>query len=168
MLWSNEMQEKNLYCLRCGTSQEVVKVHGIDRPVCPSCGYVHYFDPKLATTMLLMSHMKVLMVRRNTEPGMGLWSFPGGYVDRGENVEQAAAREVREETGLEVEVTELIGLYSSENSPIVLAAYAGVILKGNPFIASDEISDVRFFDPCQLPPLAFERDRTLLQQFNVL
>ncbi|MQF69915.1 NUDIX hydrolase [SAR202 cluster bacterium AD-804-J14_MRT_500m] len=162
------MYQDNLYCLCCGTNHKTVKVRGTNRPVCPSCGYIHYFDPKLATTVVLMLETRVLMVRRSTEPGVGLWSFPGGYVDRGENVEYAAAREVREETGLLVKITALIGLYSEAGSPVVLAAYTGEILAGHPQVASDEISDVRFFDPYQLPPLAFDRDRDLLQQLTDL
>ena len=51
----------------------------------------------------------VLMIRRGTELGYGLWGLPGGYVDRGEVVERAAAREVWEETGLEVEIGDLLG-----------------------------------------------------------
>jgi ADP-ribose pyrophosphatase YjhB (NUDIX family) len=73
---------------------------------------VVYYDPKVAATCIVERQGKVLMIRRGIQPGMGLWSIPGGYVDRGEVVEEAAAREVTEETGLEVEVERLVGLFS--------------------------------------------------------
>ena len=56
----------------------------------------------MATAVVVERDEKVLMVRRGVEPGLGMWSLPGGYVDRGEMVERAAEREVVEETGLEV------------------------------------------------------------------
>ena len=79
------------------------EVNGAQRPRCPECGRVIYYDPKLAATVVVERDDRVLMVRRAIQPGIGLWSLPGGYVDRGEVVEVAAAREVLEETGLHVD-----------------------------------------------------------------
>ena len=73
------------------------------------CGHIVYYDPKVASAMILERDGKVLLVRRGTEPGLGLWSLPGGYVDRGEVVEEAAVREVWEETGMRTEVARLGG-----------------------------------------------------------
>ena len=64
------------------------------------------------------------MIRRGTDLGYGLWSLPGGFVDRGEVVESAAAREAWEETGLEVDVGGLIGLFSLPGDPVIVAAYS--------------------------------------------
>ena len=162
------MVEDDRYCPRCASALEVRNAHCTRRPVCPSCGNVLYYDPKLAATVVVPCGGQILMVRRNTEPGLGLWGFPGGYVDRGENVEQAAAREVREETGLEVEITGLIGLFSEAGAPVVLAAYAGTIINGTVTVASQEVSEVEFFSPDHLPPLAFPRDRQVLEKWRLL
>ena len=102
-----------------------------------------------------------MLVRRDTEPGRGLWSLPGGYVDRGEKVEDAAAREVWEEVGLRVRVTRLVGVFSEKLFPVVLVVYAGEILTGDPS-AGNEVMDVDFFSVKDLPPLAFERDRDIV------
>ena len=93
------MMEEARFCPRCSARLEMREVNGAQRPRCPECGRVIYYDPKLAATVVVERDERVLMVRRAIQPGIGLWSLPGGYVDRGEVVEKAAAREVLEETG---------------------------------------------------------------------
>lgn len=107
--------------------------------------------------MILERGGRVLLVRRGTEPGLGLWSLPGGYVDRGEVVEEAAVREVWEETGVRTEVARLVGVFSESGSPVVLVVYVGEIVEGE-LEARDEVMEVGFFAVGDLPPLAFERD----------
>jgi ADP-ribose pyrophosphatase YjhB (NUDIX family) len=106
----------------------------------------------------------VLLVRRGIQPGMGLWSMPGGYVDRGEVVEKAAAREVLEETGLEVEVEHLVGLFSEREHPVMVAAYAARETGGR-LHAGQETLEVSFFSLGDLPPLAFPRDKQILARW---
>jgi ADP-ribose pyrophosphatase YjhB (NUDIX family) len=107
---------------------------------------------------------KVLMVKRALEPGIGLWSLPGGYVDRGEVVEEAAAREVWEETGLRVEIEGLVGLFSERGHPVIVAAFAARELGGT-LAAGDEALDLGFFPLDALPDLAFPRDRLILERW---
>ena len=115
--------EEARFCPRCSARLEMREVNGAQRPRCPDCGRVIYYDPKLAATVVVERDDRVLMVRRAIQPGIGLWSLPGGYVDRGEVVEKAAAREVLEETGLQVDITGLLGIFSEEGHPVVLAAF---------------------------------------------
>jgi NADH pyrophosphatase NudC (nudix superfamily) len=82
------------YCPRCGAGLDHASG---DPPICPGCGQIQWRDPKVAAGVLVAREGRVLLVRRNHEPGLGLWSFPSGYVDRGEVVEAAAAREYAEE-----------------------------------------------------------------------
>ena len=70
------------------------------RPVCSACGAVFFLDPKVVAGVITELDGRVVMIRRNLEPGLGRWTFPAGFVDRGEVVEEAAAREVKEETGV--------------------------------------------------------------------
>ena len=149
------------YCPRCGHALVVEDVHGRPRPRCPDCGRIVFLDPKLAAVVLVAIDGKLLLVRRANEPALGEWSFPSGYVDRGEAVEDAAAREVREETGLIVEVTRLLGVYSRAGAPVVLAAYAADVV-GGALRAGDEVSEVGLFDPDALPPLPFFHDPSIL------
>src|ERR1700730_2314075 len=90
------------YCLMCGTPLEARHHEDRDRPTCPACGFVHYLDPKVAVAVILGAERGVLLCRRCIDPGSGLWSFPAGYVNRGEVLEEAAAREVLEELGIVV------------------------------------------------------------------
>ena len=96
------------------------------------------------------------MVRRAIQPSYGLWSMPGGYVGRGEVVEEAAAREVQEETGLVVKIDGLVGLFSEAGNPVMVAVFAahevGGLLHPGP-----ETLKVGFFPVEELPPLAFPR-----------
>ena len=70
--------------------------------MCTSCGFVFYMDPKVAVgTIIRTADEHLVLVRRAIEPGYGLWVFPGGYVDRGEEITAAALREAKEESGLD-------------------------------------------------------------------
>ena len=107
------------------------------------------------------------MLRRAVETGYGLWSLPGGYVDRGEVVEEAAAREVREETGLQVEISALVGLFSEGGHPVVVAAYAAVEVGGK-LEAGPEALELGFYPLDGLPTLAFPRDQLILARWRSL
>ena len=141
--------------------------HGALRPVCPACGRVVFYDPKLAATTVVESGGRVLFVRRLTQPGYGLWALPGGYVDRGEVVEQAAAREVLEETGLRVEIAGLVGLFSEAGHPVVVAAFRCGSVSGEAS-PGPEVSELGYFATDSLPPLAFDRDRAILSAWQRL
>ena len=153
------------YCARCGHALVVEEVHGRPRPRCPGCGHIVFLDPKVAAVVLIAIDGKLVLVRRAEEPALGEWSFPAGYVDRAEAVEDAAVREVREETGLDVEITRLLGVYSRAGDPVVLAAYAAEVV-GGVLQAGDDVSDVALFDPDALPPLPFFHDASILRDWR--
>jgi 8-oxo-dGTP diphosphatase len=87
---------------------------------------------------------RLLLVRRAHEPALGLWSLPGGRIEPGETAEQAAAREVREETGLSVEVGAL--LCTADLGPYVVADFAATVVGGT-LRAGDDASDARWCTP---------------------
>ena len=155
------------YCLICGTPLEPRHHEDRDRPTCPSCGFIHYLDPKVAVAVVLGDEQSVLLCRRRIDPGSGLWSFPAGYVNRGEVLEEAAVREVLEELGVAVELRGIVGVYSERGEPVVLVVYAGEIEAGEPHPDGREVSEVRRFALDALPDdLAFPHDRQVLSDWN--
>jgi 8-oxo-dGTP diphosphatase len=139
-----------VHCPRCAhlLTQEVVE--GRERPKCPSCGLVVYLNPKIVAAVVPVQDGKVALVRRGMNPGRGLWVFPGGYVDVGENVEDAARREVWEETGLRVKLDRLVGVYSRSGEDIVLVVYSGDVIGGELMFGDEEV-DAKWFSPDALP-----------------
>jgi 8-oxo-dGTP diphosphatase len=138
-----------------------------ERPTCPSCGFIHYLDPKVAVAVVLGDESGVILGKRRIDPGSGLWSFPAGYVNRGEVVEDAAVREVFEEIGVSVRLIGLVGVYSERNTPVILVVYAGEIISGVPVPDGREVSEVRRFALDRLPDgLAFKHDRRVLADWK--
>ena len=159
------MSPQEKFCSACGSNVEVQDVEGKPRPVCVQCGKVIYHDPKVAAICVVERGGRVLMIQRDTPVGRGLWSMPGGFIDRGEVVEEGAVREVSEETGLLVEIQGLIGLFSESENPVVVAAFEARETGGY-LAAGPEAQQVGFFPPDELPPLAFPRDSLILQMWR--
>jgi ADP-ribose pyrophosphatase YjhB (NUDIX family) len=139
-----------------------------ERPTCPACGYVFYLDPKVAVAVVLGDQHGVLLGKRRIDPGRDRWSFPAGYVNRGEVLEEAAVREVHEELGVQVRLARLVGVYSERGNPVVLVVYAGELVDGQtqPRADGHEVSEVRRFTLDALPELAFPHDRRVLDDWN--
>lgn len=149
------------YCPKCA-ARLVEKLHaGALRLACPACDFIHYNDPKVAVAVITGRDGRVLLARRNHEPGMGLWTFPSGFVDRGEALETAAVREAREEVGVDVSIDRLLAVRSGDGHPVILVAFAGTIVGGEA-APGDEAYEVGYFAPHELPELAFPHDRDLI------
>jgi ADP-ribose pyrophosphatase YjhB (NUDIX family) len=153
------------YCPHCATPLAAQEMEGYQRPVCPACGWTYYEDPKVAVAVLIGRHGKLLLNRRAIQPGLGKWSFPSGYVNRGEVLEEAAAREVQEETGLEVQIDALFGVYSERGNAVVLVVYTADHPHGDP-AAGPEVSEVGWFAPDDLPTLAFPHDYAIIARWS--
>lgn len=153
------------FCQCCGEPLEEKVVENILRPHCPACGYVVFLDPKVAAVALVIDGDGLVMVKRGVEPEYGKWAFPSGYVDRGEVVEDAARREVKEETGLDVELDRLIGVYSLEGSPVMLVVYSARIVGGEVAVGHDALA-VRTFAVDDLPALPFPHDEEIMRDWK--
>jgi 8-oxo-dGTP diphosphatase len=157
------------FCPMCGGELEarVLKESEPKRLVCTTCGFVFYIDPKLAVGTIIQGEAnRIVLVRRAIEPGYGKWVFPGGYVDRGEEVQLAAVREAREECGLEVKLDRLLNIYSYPGRAPVIIVYTAHIV-GGCLGCDDESLEARFFDASAIPwdDLAFRSTREALREY---
>ena len=157
------------FCPACGgaLAMRSLKQGDPDRLVCGACGFVFYLDPKVAVgTIITAPDSRLVLVRRAIEPGYGLWVFPGGFVDRGEEVTSAAIREAREESGLEVRLDRLVNIYSYPDAAVVIIVYAATAIAGE-LCADDECLEARLFTPDELPwdELAFRSTREALRDY---
>jgi ADP-ribose pyrophosphatase YjhB (NUDIX family) len=159
------------YCPRCATPLRPVAERAGDppRPACERCGFVHYLDPKVAVGTIIRPSgdaASIVLVRRAIEPGLGLWVFPGGYVDRGERLQDAAVREAREECGLDVRLDALVNIYSYTGRTPVIIVYAATWQQGT--LAHDEESfEARLFHRDEIPwsQLAFHSTSDALRDY---
>lgn len=140
------------FCPVCAGRFEtrVIKDGEPERLICGECGFVFYLGPKLVAGALFELDGGILLVQRDIEPGYGKWTFPGGFVERGEPAETAAEREVLEECGLEIEVTGVLGLYTYEGQIPAIAVFTAEVTGGEP-APLDETMDVQSFPRNALP-----------------
>lgn len=137
---------------------------GDERLTCPSCGWIHFKDPKVACAALLLRGGEVLLVQRTMEPQVGAWSVPAGFLNAHELLDDAVLREVREETGLEAKVIRLVDVLSGREHPRgsdILLVYL-VQQVGGELLAGDDAGDAAWFPLDDLPPLAFESTHRIL------
>ena len=140
------------FCPRCAGRLEnrLLKEGDPERLVCGSCGFVFYLGPKLVAGAIVELEGEIVLIQRAIEPGYGKWTFPGGFVERGEVAEAAAARETLEETGLRIETSGIVGLYSYEGQIPAIAVFVARVTGGEPE-PLDETLDVRAFPRDGLP-----------------
>jgi ADP-ribose pyrophosphatase YjhB (NUDIX family) len=161
--------EQVKFCPLCGTLVSREFRYGEQRPVCPSCGWIFFADPKVAAAMLVeREDGRVLLVRRVNEPYRGQWTLPAGFVDAGEDPAEAARRECLEETGLSVDVTGLLDIYAGREhrrGADFVIFYRGS-LQGGELNPADDADAADWFEYSHLPPLAFRATEFILNKFK--
>ncbi len=157
------------YCPNCGAALVLAEASGRQRPVCPECGFVYYVNPIPAVGVLIEMEGGLVLVKRGQPPDAGEWALPSGFIEADESVEEAAIREAREETGLEVALKEMIGVYSFPDGPPT----SGIIVfyrarpVGGALRPGDDAEAVRVFKPEALPALPFRTHRQALRQWRL-
>ena len=150
--------ERATYCPHCGTEMEAAKIGGRLRQVCPACGFILYRNPVPGVGVLVEMEDGIVLIRRGQPPFEDWWALPAGYIEADESAERAAVRECQEETGLDVELLELFGVYSFPEGPV----HPGIII----FYRGDDAQDVGVFSPDGLPEqLAFRTHREVLARW---
>jgi ADP-ribose pyrophosphatase YjhB (NUDIX family) len=156
------------YCPYCATPLALADDHGSMRPTCPACGFIAYRNPAPAVGVILEKKNRIVLVRRRYEPQAGLWGLPAGFMEYGETPEQTAIREVREETGLTVEIDRLHGAYrggSQAGARVLLLVYLASIRAGR-LRAGDDAEAVDWFEFGAFPELAFTSHRRALREYD--
>ena len=119
--------------------------------------------PKLMVDVIIPSERRVILIRRGSDPYEGRWALPGGFIQVGETVEQAALREAAEETGLAVELARLVGVYSDpERDPRGHNVSVAFLVRtlGGELAAATDVSEVSVLDPSSIE-LAFDHRRII-------
>lgn len=152
------------YCYQCGKSLSLKNIDNNYIPYCEKCEKLFYSDPKLVVVVLVEHNNKLVLIKRSFEPAMGRWCFPSGYVNKGEKVEKAAIREVKEETGLDIIIKEFIGLYSSDDNPVIIAAFSAKSIGGKLY-SGFETDAVDLIEIDSLSDFPFEFDKNIYNDY---
>ncbi len=153
-------------CPLCSSTVKIFEIGGRDRVVCTICEFVHWDNPKPVTATLVPLNGGIVLVKRKFEPYVGDWCLPGGFIEGFEDPDESAAREVLEETGLNIHGQRLI----RANAPgrginVIILFYAAESATGE-MVAGDDASDVGAFKQDELPSnIAFELHRRMIARF---
>ncbi|MBI1745078.1 MAG: NUDIX hydrolase [Acidobacteria bacterium] len=159
------------FCPRCagGLIKQPVPPESKMQLACDACGFIFYLNPKVVGCAIPVLENKVLLLRRNIEPSVGRWTFPGGFVDIGETVAEAAIRETKEEVNVDIEITSLLNVYSYAQAPVVIVVYMAKVIGGEPRTGI-EAQGLAYFEYHQIPwnDLAFKNTGDALQAWGKL
>jgi 8-oxo-dGTP diphosphatase len=134
-------------------------------PGCRRCGWIDWINPAPTVSVLILRGDRILLVRRAFAPARGAWDVPGGFVERGETIERAARREVREELGVDVRIERFVGIfpdtYGPERCPSLNIYYLGRLRRGTAHLrAGDDAAECRWFPLDRRPrPMAFKNNQ---------
>ena len=155
-------------CPRCASALGRNVRGGRERPACARCGFLFFANPGIGAACVIRDEQaRVLLVRRGPgQFGAGRWCFPCGFVEWGEDVHEAAAREALEEAGVEVEIGDPVQVASNFHDPEkpTIGVWFAARLRdptASP-VAGDDAVAVAWVDPAAPPPLAFPTDAALL------
>ena len=156
------------FCPRCAAELEDRESRGHRRLVCPNCSYIFYLTPAAVACVLAEQDGKLLFVLRRYDPGKGQWCLPAGFIEVGEHPELSAVREVKEETGLDVEITGIYDTWATDEdprTPVISIAFTASVVGGK-LAAGDDATRAVFFEMNDLPePIAFEDHRRIVRTY---
>lgn len=156
------------YCSNCGGKLPQGRAFAAQH--CPSCGVWQYHNSKPCAEALVMQKKRVLLAQRAVEPFKGYWDIPGGFLEAGEDPEKGVRRELAEETGLEIRVTDLLGIYidsyGQDNYFTLNVCYIAEPLGGE-LRAMDDVAALKWFALDELPnEFAFKHQNQVMKDLK--
>ena len=163
----DSIPKKVMFCPLCGSCLRKKQIDGRKRIICRKCGWIYYKNPLPVVVCAAKDKKgKLLVVKRNLNPGINKWALPGGFVESDETPESACLRELEEETGLKGKVKRLIGVYNhktKEYGSLLVIGYEVVIARGL-LSLSNELKDAKFFNKKDLPVIPFSSHRKIIEK----
>ena len=160
--------KKRHYCATCGKTLKTDTLDGKERQVCSQCREVFYENPLPAASVILPGrNREVLLVKRAKEPFKDMWCLPIGFAEVGESIEGAALRELKEETGVDGKIIQLIDVSSHKNplyGDLIIVSFEAEKIGGEEE-SGDDASDCRYFPVMSLPKLAFDSQVRAIEKF---
>ncbi len=161
------MTNKRKYCTSCG--QKLSSKHEGDalRDYCESCHLFFYDNPLPVASNIVVKNRNILLVKRKNEPYKGLWCLPMGFAESGESIEDAALRELREESGVVGKIITLVDVSSSKSDvygDLLHLTFETDWIEGD-LMAGDDASALNFFPLENLPDMAFSSNVKAIQKF---
>ncbi len=154
----------------CATALETKDISGRLRTKCPSCGFIHWRAHGVGAAVVIRDDVRRILLVKRAEGASraGLWSVPAGFVDYGEEIRAAAARELQEETGLIAEIGDVVHVASNFHDPdkLTIGVWFEGTVTGGTLQAADDAEEAEFFALDELPPLAFETDIALFERLR--
>jgi ADP-ribose pyrophosphatase YjhB (NUDIX family) len=161
------MKKQRKYCLYCGGVTIKKLEDDVRRDYCPVCNSYFYENPLPVVSAILESSRQILLVKRGRRPSKGLWCLPTGFAEAGENIEEAALRELEEETGIKGKIIKLLDVdsYKSRFYGDLLFLTFIVEQSGGKLCAGDDCSQACFWPVNKLPPLAFRSNKRAIEAY---
>ena len=151
------MKKDFIYCPFCGNNTKMITkiINGEKRRVCPECGFIQYKNPLPSVAVVGVKNNQLLLIKRGIEPYKGTWAIPSGFIEEYETPEQAALRELKEETGLRGEIKNLVGVFREKSKmygSVLIIVYEVNLKEGIP-VSGDDAEEVRFYTIDSLPEI---------------
>ncbi len=157
------------YCPHCATPLKDAEENGSFVQVCPNCGWIHYFNPIPSSAILpVLPNGELVLIRRKNEPFAGKWAIPSGFIEYGETPEEAALRELKEETRLEGEIVTLLDVAQKESyvyGSVLVLTYL-VRVKDGEMTAQDEALEIATFSLNHLPPIEIRIFEAVIEKYK--
>lgn len=161
---------KYSFCPKCGNNLQIVNHENKPRLQCGTCGFIFYQNAKPTASVLIENDKgEILLTKRAIEPLKGYWDTAGGFCEEDEHPEDAAKREIKEELGVKVELTGLIGMimdrYGDNGDWTINMYYSGRIIGGE-IKPADDIDGYQWFSLNSLPNVAFKSGQLALDRLK--